>query len=305
MSGLVLKTTNLTKMYGNKRAVDGVNMEIERGSIYGFIGKNGAGKTTLMRIVCGLAAQTSGQVEMFGQSDPEQLSKQRTKIGSMIEMPSLYKNLTAVQNLEVQRRVLGVENTACIQETLKIVDLENTGNKKVKQFSLGMKQRLGLAVALLGKPELLILDEPINGMDPVGITEVRETLLSLARDRGITIIISSHILTELHHLATHYGIIHDGKLIKQLPASELDAECTQHTRLVTNDVEKTTKILISIGIKDFKSLPNGEFRINDEVNPEKITTALLQNGVGIQAINTVTQDLESYFISLIGGGKNE
>jgi len=301
MAELVLRTSNLTKTFGNKKAVDSVDMQVERGSIYGFIGKNGAGKTTLMRMVCGLASKTSGSIEMFGKSTPDELALARGRIGSMIEMPSLYKNLTAVQNLEVQRRVLGIDNAACIQETLKIVDLANTGNKKVKQFSLGMKQRLGMAIALLGKPELLILDEPINGMDPVGITEIRETLLSLARDRGITIIISSHILTELHHVATHYGIIHDGKLIKQLPAKELDAECSQHTRLVTSDAEKTANILNSVGITNFETLPEGEFRINGEVNPETLTSALLTNGVGIKAINTVTQDLESYFISLIGG----
>ena len=303
MAEMVLRTTNLTKTFGVKKAVDSVDMQIERGSIYGFIGKNGAGKTTLMRIVCGLASQTAGTVELFGKSDPAQLAEQRGRIGSMIEMPSLYRNLTAVESLEVQRRILGIADTSCIQEVLKTVDLANTGNKKVKQFSLGMKQRLGLAIALLGNPELLILDEPINGMDPVGITEVRETLLSLARDKGITIIISSHILTELHHLATHYGIIHDGKLIKQLPAKELDAECSQHTRLVTTDAEKTVLTLNNIGITDFEQMPEGEFRINGEVNPETITSALLTNSVGIKAINTVTQDLESYFISLIGGGR--
>jgi len=303
MAELVLRTTNLTKVYGKKNAVDSVNMQVERGSIYGFIGKNGAGKTTLMRMVCGLASQTGGSVELFGKSNPADLSAERARIGSTIEVPSLYKSLTAVESLEVQRRIMGIKDRSCIQKALEIVDLANTGNKKVKQFSLGMKQRLGIAIALLGNPELLILDEPINGMDPVGIAEIRETLLSLVRDKGITIIISSHILTELHLLATHYGIIHDGKLIKQLTAKELDAECSFHTRLVTSDAEKTTEILGSIGIADFEALGEGEFRINGEVNPETLTSALLTNGVGIKAINVVTQDLESYFISLIGGNK--
>jgi len=224
----ILKTHGLTKNFGNKPALLEVGMEIERGAIYGFIGKNGAGKTTLMRIVCGLASATKGGVELFGKTKPSELMQTRAKIGSMIEMPSLYKNLTAVDNLEIQRRVMGIDDRECIQRALKAVDLTDTGKKKVKQFSLGMKQRLGLAIALLGDPELLILDEPINGMDPVGITEVREVLLGLVKDKGMTILISSHILTELHRLATHYGIINDGRLIKQVTAAELDAECARN-----------------------------------------------------------------------------
>jgi ABC-2 type transport system ATP-binding protein len=303
MTETILKTTNLTKVFTGKKALDSVNMQIERGSIYGFIGKNGAGKTTLMRLVCGLASPTAGSIELFGMSSPEELAKVRGKIGSMIEMPSLHKNLSAVDNLEVQRRILNIPNTSCIQNVLKTVGLTDTGKKKAKQFSLGMKQRLGMAVALLGNPEMLILDEPINGMDPVGITEVRETLLSLAKDKGITILISSHILTELHHLATHYGIIHDGVLIKQVSAHELDAECSQYTRLVTNDSFKTITVLNSIGITDFETLPDNEFRLKGDADTEKITTALLSNSVGIKAVNAVSQDLESYFISLIGGGR--
>jgi ABC-2 type transport system ATP-binding protein len=303
MTETILKTTNLTKAFSGKRAVNSVNMQINRGSIYGFIGKNGAGKTTLMRVVCGLAAATSGHLELFGKSSHADLQRERARIGSMIEMPSLYRNLTAVENLEVQRRILGETNTACINEVLETVGLTDTGKKKVRQFSLGMKQRLGMAVALLGKPEFLILDEPINGMDPVGITEVRETLLSLANDKGITILISSHILTELHHLATHYGIIHDGYLIKQVSAQELDAECSQYIRLVTSDSEKTANVLKSLEIDDFEVKSNNEFRINDDIDPEKITNALSLNRIGIRAIHTVTQDLESYFISLIGGNK--
>jgi len=299
MAEYILKTHGLSKIYGKKPAVSAVDMEIERGSIYGFIGKNGAGKTTLMRIVCGLASPTEGSVELFGKTND--LTEVRAKVGSMIEMPSLYKNLTAVQNLEVQRRVMGIEDKGCIQRALEAVDLTDTGKKKAKQFSLGMKQRLGLAIALLGDPEFLILDEPINGMDPVGITEVREALLSLARDKGITILISSHILTELHHVATHYGIIHDGKLIKQVSAAELDAECQHYTRLVTNNAEKTKEILHNLGLTNYKALDGSEFHISGEVKPEELTAALLGAGVGISAISDVMQDLESYFIELIGG----
>lgn len=303
MSEFVLKTRNLTKKYGKNIALDHVNMEIKKGSIYGFIGQNGAGKTTLMKIICNLASATEGQVELFGDSSKEGIAKGRTRIGSLIEMPTLYPNLTALGNMEVQCRILGLKDRKIVDETLKLVGLDDTGNKIVKAFSLGMKQRLGMALALLNQPEFLVLDEPINGLDPIGITEVRETLKKLAEERDIAILISSHILTEMHLLATHYGFIENGKLIRQLSAEELALECRQYVKLKTTDTTGTVRILQEkLNLTNVEVLSDDEIRIFELTEkPEVISFALMGSGIGIRNLNVVTQDLEDYFIALTGG----
>lgn len=301
MAETVLRTTDLCKSYRGKLAVNNVNMVIEKGQIYGFIGKNGAGKTTLMRLVCNLASRTKGEIELFGQSAPLELMKARRRIGSMIEVPSLFPNMTAYENLETQRRLIGASGKGIIEDTLKIVGLSDTGRKKVKAFSLGMKQRLGLAVALLNKPEFLILDEPINGMDPTGIVEIRETLKKLAAERNITILISSHILTELHQLATHYGIIEEGRLLKQISADDLKKECASYIELEALDTAKAAKIIEeSLGMKNYEIMPHNIIHIFVPAESlPKINEAMVMGGAGLLGITAKGQDLEQYFLGLI------
>src|SRR5690625_4137239 len=224
----VVQTNNMTKKYRKHHVVDHVNMHVKKGSIYGFIGLNGAGKSTCIRLITGLTDPTSGTIELFGATNPREMAASRKRIGTMIEHPALFPNMTAVQNLEVVRLQRGIPGKKCIMETLEKVGLADTGNKKVRRFSLGMKQRLGIAIALLSSPELLILDEPINGLDPIGVVEIRHLLQQLNKEYGVTIIISSHILAEVHQIATHYGIIHKGKLIKQCTASEIEDNCREY-----------------------------------------------------------------------------
>lgn len=303
MSEFVLRTRNLCKSYSGKLAVDNVNMEIKRGQIYGFIGKNGAGKTTLMRMVCNLASSTKGEIELFGNSDPLYLAKARHKIGSMIENPALFPNMTAFENIETQRRLIGATGKGLIEDTLKLVGLSDTGKKKVKAFSLGMKQRVGLAVALLNSPNFLVLDEPINGMDPTGIAEIRETLKRLVSERNVTILISSHILSELNLLATNYGIINKGKLIKQISAEALKNECKQYIELVADNIPKTVSVLEEkLGIKDYKLAPNETIRVYEfDDNPSIINETMMKENISLKGISIKRQELEEYFISLIGG----
>ena len=214
----ILETHGLSKQYKDKRVLDNIDMSIKKGSIYGFIGQNGAGKSTLIRLITGLAFPTEGEFRLFSSSDRREFTEAKSRIGVMIEAPALYMNMTARENLEVHRLLKGVPGKQSIEKTLELVDLLDTGKKKVKNFSLGMKQRLGIAIALLGDPEFLILDEPINGLDPMGVVAVRKLLKKLNNDYDITILISSHILSELHLLATDYGIIHQGRLMEQLTA---------------------------------------------------------------------------------------
>ena len=301
MSEYVLRTRNLCKSYAGKFAVDHVNMEIKKGQIYGFIGKNGAGKTTLMRMVCDLAAPTQGELELFGSSDPASLLAAKRKIGSMIENPALFPHMTAHENMEIQRRLIRSKDKELIQSTLKFVGLADTGKKKVKNFSLGMKQRLAMAVALLNRPDFLVLDEPINGMDPTGIAEVRELLKRLAAEKNTAILISSHILSELHLLATHYGIIDNGRLIKQISAEGLNNECKQFIELTADDLPLTETILKEkLGITNYKIMPNHTIYIYDgDFDTLKINKTLMDNGVILRGLSTKGQDLEAYFLNLI------
>lgn len=307
MSDYVLRTSNLTKIYKNQFALNKVNLSIEKGSIYGFIGQNGAGKSTLIRIATGLALPNAGHLELFGYSNDHELIQARKRIGTIIEGPALYPHMTATENLEAHRLLKGIPGKDCIEKTLSLVGLQGTGNKKAKNFSLGMKQRLGLAIALLGDPEFLILDEPINGLDPMGVVEIRELLKKLNQEYGITILISSHILSELYLLATHYGIIHKGQLLEQLTTNELNEKCQRYIHIKVDNPDKATTIFeIKLGTTHYEVLPDGTIKLFAYLNaPGKVSKTLSNEGLVIEEFMPMGEDLETYFTNLIGGAKNE
>jgi ABC-2 type transport system ATP-binding protein len=307
MSEYVLKSHHLTKVYKTDHALNRVNMSIKKGAIYGFIGQNGAGKSTLIRIVSGLASPTDGSIELFGKRDAQDLNEARKRMGSIIESPALYPNMTARENLETHRLLRGIPGKACIEKTLTLVGLQNTGRKKAKNFSLGMKQRLGLAIALLGDPEFLILDEPTNGLDPMGVVEMRELLKKLNRENGITILISSHILSELHLLASHFGIIHKGELLEQLSAAELHEKCQHYLHIKVDDAGKAAAVIEGeLATSEFEVMPDGTIRLFRYVDtPGKVSVALTTAGLVIEQFMPMGEDLEAYFTSRVGGERNE
>lgn len=297
---LVLQTNCLTKKYGSQIAVNKVNLNIEQGDIYGFIGKNGAGKTTLMKIVCGLIYQDQGEIKLFESND---LQKGRKRIGCEIEQPALYPDMTASQNLIYYNKLLGIPNNDNVNDILNLVGLQNTGKKKTKNFSLGMKQRLSIAIALLGNPDFLIFDEPINGLDPSGIREVRELILKLNFENKITILISSHILGELTKIATKYGIIDNGVLVDEFDASELEERCKKCLTIKVDNSEKAA-YLIKNNIKsiDYQVFDQGKICIYDCLDiPEQINKELIENGVLVSSICLEGNDTEAYFVNLMGG----
>jgi len=300
----VLKTQNLTKSYGGKAAVDNVSLTIEQGDIFGLIGQNGAGKTTFMRMITSLSKPDSGEIELFGATTPAKLTAARTRTGSVIETPALFHNLTAEQNLEYYRLQRGIAEKARVQEVLETVNLTGTGKKKFKNFSLGMKQRLGLAVALLSHPDFLILDEPINGLDPIGIVETRDLIKQLNQE-GITILLSSHILSELAQVANKYAIIHHGRLIKNLTQAELQEECKQALAITVDDAAKAIVILeTTLGIRNYKQTSSTELRIYEHLDdPAEVTFRLNQAGLRVASIQEVGDSLEEYYTAVIGGGK--
>lgn len=298
--GLVLQTSNLTKKYGKQIAIDHVNINIEKGDIYGLIGKNGAGKTTIMKIISGLTKANEGEVKLFESSD---LNRGRKRTGTIIEQPTLYPDMTARETLIYYDKLLGITNYKNVDEVLNLVGLSDTGSKRVKSFSLGMKQRLSIAISLIGSPDFLILDEPINGLDPYGIKQVRELILKLNREKDITILISSHILGELSKVATKYGVIRKGKMVDEFLAEELDTRCRQYISLVVDDIEKATYIIKNnIKSTDFKVLDGGKILIYDLLDmPEKINRELVQNNVLVSHIALDGQDIEGYFVKMMGG----
>lgn len=298
----ILNTKNLTKTYKKKNAVSNLNMSINKGDIYGFIGKNGAGKTTTIKMIVGLAAPTSGEITLF---ESKSLNQGRRKIGTVIEAPAFVPNLTARQNMLIQWKLLGNKNPAIIDEMLNLVGLDYVGKKKVKNFSLGMKQRLGIAMTLMGEPEFLVLDEPTNGLDPKGIVEVRELLQKLNEERGLTILISSHILSELAKLATRIGIIDDGVLLEEFSIDELDERCKSKLVVLVDDTEKAKNILAEqLNLKDYKVIDANTIEIYDKgVDSGTINTTLAKNDVVVNSISTSHADLEEYFLNVIKGGK--
>lgn len=297
---MVLQTNYLTKKYGKQIAVNKVNTNIKKGDIYGLIGGNGAGKTTLMKIISGLIFPSQGDIKLFESSN---LEKGRKRIGCVIEQPGLYPAMTARQNLTYYNKLLGIPGYENIDDVLNLVGLQNTGKKKTKNFSLGMKQRLSIAISLLGNPDFLILDEPINGLDPSGIKEIRELLLKLNFENEITILISSHILGELTKIATKYGIIKNGVLVDEFEAVELENRCKKCLSLVVNDSEKASYI-IENNIKsiDYKVFDNGRIYIYDYFDiPEQINQELVKNDVLVYSLALEGNDVESYFVKMMGG----
>ncbi|QYR19518.1 ABC transporter ATP-binding protein [Paenibacillus sp. sptzw28] len=303
MNEYVLRTNNLSKKFKNSYALDKVNLSIRKGAIYGFIGQNGAGKSTLIRIATGLAFPTGGSIELFGESGAQELTLARKRIGSIIEGPALYPHMTAEDNLEAHRILKGIPGKECTRKTLALVGLEETGKKKAKNFSLGMKQRLGLAIALLGDPEFLILDEPTNGLDPMGVVEMRELLKRLNRQQGITILISSHILSELHLLASHYGIIHHGNLLEQLTSKELQEKCQQYLHIKVNNPGKAAAVIEhELATTDFEVMPESVIKLYKHLEqPGKVSAALSAAGLVIEQFMPMGEDLEGFFTKRIGG----
>lgn len=295
-----LNTDGITKIYGKHAVVDHVSMHVKKGDIYGFIGKNGAGKTTFMRIVAGLAAPAAGSMKLFGSGD---LEMQRQRIGTLIEQPGLYGTMTARDNLEVVRRSLGIAGKQTVDEMLEFVGLSQAGKKKVRNFSLGMKQRLGIAIALFRSPDFLILDEPINGLDPEGIKEVRDLLSKLNKEKQITILISSHILGELSKIATSYGIIKEGVLIEEFAAEELKSRCRRCVKLVVDDAQRASAILEEkCHITEYDVPKEGVIRVFDGLDNSWIMNrALVEGGIHLKESYLAGQDLEGYFMDLLGG----
>lgn len=306
MSDFILQTIGLTKKYPHTTALDNVNVTIKKGGIYGFIGQNGAGKTTFMRIISGLSTPSSGSMILFGKSDKAEINLQRKRMGCMIEHPALYPYMTAHDNLEAMRIAQGIPNKEAVEHCLKIVGLENTGKKKVQNFSLGMKQRLGIAITLLGEPEFLMLDEPTNGLDPVSIIEMRELLKKLASEKLLTILVSSHILGELYQLATNYIFLHEGKVIQEITKEQLDKRCKKHISILVNDVPKAVVILErTLNTNNYTILPDQSIQLYDYVDDmQKVITTLSENQLIIKNIGIAGDSLENYFINTIGGTKN-
>jgi ABC-2 type transport system ATP-binding protein len=305
MREYVLRTRDISKKYGDTYAIKNVSVEIKRGQIYGLIGLNGAGKTTFMRAVVGLISVTGGEVELFGQTGEKALQRARRRIGQIIETPAVYPNMTAEQNLNIQCILAGVSDKSVIKQTLDLVGLADTGKKKAKNFSLGMKQRLALAMAMITNPEFLILDEPVNGLDPMGIIEIRELMRHLARDRGLTLLVSSHLLNELAQVATHYGIIDKGSIVKQLSAEELALESQQYIRITTKDSAKALALLKEhFGSTSYQVVSANELRIYEQIDRTgEMNTMLVRHGIVVESICVTEEWLEEYFVKLTGGIK--
>lgn len=301
MSETILKAANVSKIYGKHKALNRVSIEIKRGMIYGLIGENGAGKSTFMRTIMGLITIDEGDIELFGETGTKGLQHARRKMGQSIETPALYPELTARENLRVQAANGGVSERE-IDDLLRLMNLGHTGKKKAKNFSLGMRQRLAIASTLITNPEFLILDEPTNGLDPSGIVEMREIIQRLVRERGITVLLSSHLLDELSQVATHYGILHDGKLISELSKEALARETRQYIELETTDVQKAVVVLDEIGIRDYEVINGTEINIYEHLDhAAAINRSLVLANVNVSRIGTTRQKLEDYFLQLTGG----
>ncbi len=300
MNEIILKTNNLSKSYKNFTAINQVNIQINKGDIYGLIGRNGAGKTTLMKIITTLTNKTNGEFELFNHKDND-LTQTKRRIGCLIENPAFFSSLSAYDNLKYYAIQKGIIDNNQIIQSLKLVGLEDTKNKKFKNFSLGMKQRLGIAFAILDNPDFIILDEPINGLDPIGISDLRDTFKRLNEEKNITILISSHILSELYLLATRFCILEQGHVIKELTKEELDTECSKCIVIKTDDTKKATVILEKeLNTTNYQVVNNEEIRLYDYLEQsQKINKVLVKNDVNIKQIQETGISLEDYFKSLI------
>lgn len=301
----VLTANALTKKYKNFKALNDFSMHVPKGAIYGFVGKNGAGKTTLIRLICGLQEPSSGEYTLYGRvRSAKDIAKSRRRMGAVVETPSIYLDMTAYENLREQYDILGLPSYDGIEELLTLTGLADTGKKKAKNFSLGMRQRLGIALALAGDPDFLVLDEPANGLDPQGIVEIRELILKLNREYQITVLISSHILDELSRLATHYGFIDHGQMVREISREELEAACGKCIHVRVSDTQALSQVLDSMNLK-YSIHSETEADIYTEINISKLTLALAEKSCELYAVQEKEESLESYYISLVGGLRHD
>lgn len=300
----VLETAALTKCYRDFAALKGLSMHVPKGSIYGFVGRNGAGKTTLIRIICGLQEPTSGVYSLYGVKNLEgRIARSRRRMGAVVETPSIYLDMTAEENIRQQCQVLGVPSYAGIAELLHLVGLSGTGKKKARHFSLGMRQRLGIAVALAGNPDFLVLDEPVNGLDPQGIVEIRELILKLNRERGITVVISSHLLDELARLATHYGFIDGGRMVKEMSARELEAASRKCIQVAVSDTGRMARALDQKKA-EYQILSDTQANIYTEITISELVDCLEKQGCRLVDAQKREESLESFYMNLMGGERH-
>ena len=296
----ILTVNQVTKRYRKAQALNGITMHIPKGAVYGFVGRNGAGKTTLIRVICGLQDPTEGDYTLYGVNSADSgISKVRRRMGAVVERPAFYADMTARQNLEMQYSILGLPSKEGIDELLKLVGLADTGSKKARNFSLGMKQRLGIAIALCGNPDFLVLDEPVNGLDPQGIVEMREMILKLNREKNITVLISSHILDELAKLATHYGFIEKGRIVEEISAEELEKKCRTYLSVRVSDTEQFARAAEALGA-DYEIVTESECRLYSQISVTKLTEALSKEGCELLSVSEHEESLENYFINLVG-----
>lgn len=301
MNDYLLQTVCLTKIYGKQKAVDSLSLNVKKGAIYGLIGRNGAGKTTFMKMISGLAEPTSGEIRLFG-DDGTQILTQQYRIGALIEAPGIYADMTAFDNMRLKAIAMGVYNRDKINKLLNLVGLSGTGNKKAGKFSLGMRQRLGIAMSMIGAPDILILDEPINGLDPQGIIEIREVIEKLSREYEMTIIISSHILDELSRIATHYAIIDEGKLIQQLSKEELLDKCAECIEIKSNSIKEICLALEEMGYGNYEVCNTNTVRVNNCCDKlGEINIELARRGIVVNGISLKQESLQEFFVNIIGG----
>lgn len=300
----VLQTKALGKNYRKFKALENLTMSVPKGAIYGIVGKNGAGKTTLLRLICGLQCPTYGTYSLYGiNNNQPEIVKSRRRMGAVVETPSICMSMNAENNLKQQCRVLGLPDFSCVPELLELVGLTGTGKKKAKNFSLGMRQRLGIAVALCGDPDFLVLDEPVNGLDPQGIVEIRELVLKLNRERNITVLISSHILEEMHKLATHYGFIDGGHMLREISAEELEATCRKCVRADVSNPKAAALVLDEMGL-EYRILDGKQVDVYDAVNVSKLVKAFSDQGCEVYSVQNHDESLENYFLNLVGTAGN-
>ena len=300
----ILETKNLEKRYKKFKAIDNLNMHIPKGSIYGLIGKNGAGKTTLIRLICALQKPTSGEYSIYGiKNTSKEITKARKRMGAIIETPSVHIDMTARENLIEQSKIIGVPSYDEVDELLNLVGLSKTGKKKVHNFSLGMKQRLGIAIALVGNPDFLILDEPINGLDPEGIIDIREIILRLNKENGITFLISSHYLDELSKIATHYGFINKGRMIQEISKEKLEQNCKKRIEIKVSNAKECVKYLEQSNIP-YEVISDNVINIYDKINISELAISLSKRDCIINEFHEKEETLENYYINLVGGEDN-
>lgn len=303
MSNVILSMEGITKKYSGFKALDNVSIEIERGDIYGLVGNNGAGKTTLMRLIAGHTTSEEGKMTLFGASSSEEIRKNRRRTGALIEEPGFFHNMTAAQNLEYFRLQFGIPEKQTVTKVLSEVGLADTGKKKYKEFSLGMKQRLGIGLALLQTPEVLILDEPINGLDPAGIIEVRRTLLEINKKRNTTILISSHILSEMSNIATKYGFLSHGKMLEEISAEELLKKCNTYLDITVENTQVMCMLLEKeFHYLNYKVYPNRHIHLYEGIeNGKEICELAVSNHVGLSGIEKRVVNLENYYMNIVEG----